>query len=113
MAVVRNSAGAHVLVSEPHCACQACHADLTVRRVLRPAHACQASVCSRGGALWKLRQRHSSIACQTLPLPFVHLQVDLPEGQLVISPLREQWLQRTGDLLADTFVDAKGIQPYR
>lgn len=40
-------------------------------------------------------------------------QVDLPEGQLVISPLREQWLQRTGDLLADTFVDAKGIQPYR
>jgi hypothetical protein len=31
----------------------------------------------------------------------------------VISPLREKWLQRTGDLLADTFVDAKGIQPYR
>jgi hypothetical protein len=31
----------------------------------------------------------------------------------VISPLRERWLQQTGDLLADTFVDAKGIQPYR
>lgn len=31
----------------------------------------------------------------------------------MISPLRERWLQRTGDLLADTFVDAKGIQPYR
>lgn len=41
------------------------------------------------------------------------LQVELPEGQLVISPLRERWLQQTGDLLADTFVDAKGIQPYR
>lgn len=55
-----------------------------------------------------------SFVCCTHEAVYLQLvQVDLPEGQLVIQPLRERWLQRTGDLLADTFVDAKGIQPYR
>lgn len=42
------------------------------------------------------------------------LEVDLgDEGQLVVRALRAEWLQRAADLLADTFVDTLGIQPYR
>lgn len=42
------------------------------------------------------------------------LEIDLgDEGQLVVRALRTEWLQRGADLLADTFVDTLGIQPYR
>lgn len=40
-------------------------------------------------------------------------QVATPEGELVVSLMCEEWLPRCADLLADTFVDTKGIEPYR
>lgn len=40
-------------------------------------------------------------------------QVDTADGCLVVSVLRSELLPRTADLLTDTFVDTKGIQPYR
>lgn len=77
-------------------------------------HCTQCDTCAVPRSQYSLltQQQHSPLCVSNLACA-ASLQVNLPEGELVISPLREKWLQRTGDLLADTFVDAKGIQPYR
>ncbi|KAF8062040.1 hypothetical protein HT031_004300 [Scenedesmus sp. PABB004] len=41
------------------------------------------------------------------------LEAQLPEGELVVRLLRPELLPRAADLLTDTFVDCKGVQPYR
>jgi hypothetical protein len=40
-------------------------------------------------------------------------QVETDDGKLVVEVMREDLLPRCADLLADTFVDTKGIQAYR
>lgn len=55
--------------------------------------------------------QHAAAAVMTTLL--LLLQVETDGGRLVIGVMREGQLPRCADLLADTFVDTKGIQAYR